>query len=134
MSLTEENVIQIQNIVNSSAISRGEMKDNLIDHLCCSIEHQMKEGISFDSALASALVELVPNGFKEIEFETFILLNAKQITMKKLTYLIGLIFSLLASVGVLLKTQKLPPANEHLIIGFGGLALFFVPLLMTIRK
>ena len=134
MSLTEENILQIQSIVEESPISRIEMKDNLIDHLCCAVEQRMKTGTSFDAALTSALVELVPNGFKEIEFETFILLNAKQITMKKLTYFAGLIFSMLASVGMLLKTQKLPPANELLILGFGGLALLFVPMLMMVRK
>lgn len=134
MTLTEENVIEIQGLVENSSISRSEMKDNLIDHLCCSVEHKMKTGKAFEVALTSALNELVPNGFKEIEFETFILLNAKQITMKKLTYLTGMIFSLLASVGMLLKILKLVLANELLILGFGGLALFFVPLLIMVRK
>jgi len=134
MNLTEENVLRIQGIVNESAVSRSEMKDNLIDHLCCSVEHKMKTGPGFESALASALAELAPNGFKEIEFETFILLNAKQITMKKLTYSTGLVFSVFASVGMLLKIFHLTGANELLILGFGGLALFFVPLLMMVRK
>ena len=134
MNLTEENVLQIQSTVEESPITRVEMKDNLIDHLCCSVEHKMKVGTAFESALSSALSELVPNGFKEIEFETFILLNTKQITMKKLTYSTGLIFSVFASVGMLLKIFHLPGANELLILGFGGLALFFVPLLMMVRK
>ncbi|MBI1766781.1 MAG: hypothetical protein HY015_06075 [Bacteroidetes bacterium] len=134
MNLTDENVSLIQSLLEESPITRVEMKDNLIDHLCCAVENKMKTGIAFEKALASALIELVPNGFKEIEFETFILLNTKQITMKKLTYLTGLIFSLFASVGVLLKVLRYPPANELLILGFGGLAICFVPLLWVVRK
>jgi len=134
MNLTEENIMHIQEILNASSVSRVEMRENLIDHLCCAIEQKMKRGTAFEQALDSAINELAPNGFKEIEFETFLMLNTKQITMKKLTYLTGLIFSIFASVGMLLKIFHLFGANEILMLGFAGLALFFVPLLMAIRK
>lgn len=80
------------------------------------------------------MLELAPNGFTELEIETYILLNQKTITMKKLTCSLGLTFSVLASIGFLFKILHWTGANEMLILGLGGLVLFFLPLLLLTRK
>ncbi|GHN01541.1 hypothetical protein WSM22_30300 [Cytophagales bacterium WSM2-2] len=134
MDLTQENISHIKSIVDASAVSRVEMKDNLIDHLCCAVESKMKAGIQFEDAIVKALNELAPHGFKAIEFETFLLLNAKKITMKKLTYFTGLAFSVFASVGMLFKIQHWTGANELLMLGFAGLAVVFAPLLIVTKR
>jgi len=134
MTLTPEQVAHIKQLVSNSNISRMAMKDDLIDHLCCSVEEKVSDRTPFEQALDRALLELAPNGFTELEIETYILLNQKTITMKKLTYSLGLTFSVLASIGFLFKILHWTGANEMLILGLGGLVLFFLPLLLLTRK
>lgn len=134
MSLSNENIKEISAILNKSKISNEQMRDNLIDHLCCATEAKMKTGKQFEDALTIALQELAPNGFAEIELESYLLLNSKSIAMKKLTYSLGLFFSISASLGFILKILHYPGANELLIVGLGGIAIVFLPLFLTSRK
>lgn len=120
-------------MVLESGISRSVMKENIIDHLCCSVECALSKGENFESALHKSLKALAPNGLKEIEFETIILLYPKIIIMKKLTYISGLLFSMMASVGYIFRILHLPGASELTILGFGGLTAVFAPLLIIIR-
>ncbi|MFN5171265.1 MAG: GldL-related protein [Cyclobacteriaceae bacterium] len=133
MTLSLEQIDQIKILVTRSEITRTDMKDDLVDHLCCSVEEKLQTGVLFQQALDRALHELVPNGFTELEIETYFLLNQKTITMKKLTYSLGLVFSVLASIGFLFKILHWTGANEMLILGLGGLVIFFLPLLVVTR-
>jgi hypothetical protein len=134
MSLSVENIYEIKEIIVKSKISNEQMRDNLIDHLCCATEAKMKIGDAFPIALATALKELAPNGFAEIELECYVLLNSKSVTMKKLTYSLGLFFSVCASFGLVLKILHYPGANELLIVGNGGIATIFLPLFLASKK
>jgi hypothetical protein len=129
MNLSQENLLLIKQTIDESPISRESMKENIIDHLGCAIEFKMTHGWDFQEAFSDALRELAPNGLLEIEHETYLLLNIKTITMKKLTYLSGLIFCILGSAGLMAYFFRMPGRNELLIAGFGGVLLIFVPLL-----
>jgi hypothetical protein len=134
MIISLENLRLIQRTIYESPISRHGMQADLIDHLCCEVEHRMNRGSDFDNAFEEALHLLAPNGLRELERETFFLLNLKTITMKKLTYVSGAVFSIFSSLGVLFKIFHFMGANELLIFGFGGLTLIFLPLLLITRN
>lgn len=134
MSLSHENLLAIKRTIAESPISRDSMKENIVDHLSCAIEFKMKCGWDFDEAFTEVITEFAPNGLREIEHETYLLLNIKTITMKKLTYLSGLAFSILASVGLLFKIFHLKGANELLVLGFGGALLIFMPLFLFTKQ
>jgi hypothetical protein len=133
MSLSVENINTIGQIVSASPISRQAMVDDLIDHLCCAVEEKMERGVAFTVALETSLHDLAPRGFGEIEIETYFLLNQNTVTMKKFTYASGLFFSICASLSLIFKIIHLKGANELLLIGFGGLAVVFAPMLMVVR-
>ena len=134
MKFSSEHLAAIRQVVDESSIRRMDMRENIIDHLSCAVEYKLLNGISFENALQTAIYEFAPNGFKEIEFETEILLHPKTIIMKKLTYLSGLLFSIAASFGSIFKILHLPGANELTVIGFAGLAIVFAPLLVIVRQ
>jgi hypothetical protein len=134
MTVSQENLVAIQRAIVESPISRRRMQEDIIDHLCCEVEYRMSCGCDFDNAFEQALHLLAPNGLKELERETFFLLNSKTIIMKKLTYVSGAVFSILSSTGILFKILHWFSANEFLIIGFGGLLLIFLPLLWIARN
>ena len=134
MNLSSENLLAIQQTIQASPISRDSMKENIIDHLSCAVEFRMTHGWDFEEAFTEVLHEFAPNGLSEIEHETYLLLNIKKITMKKLTYLSGLAFCIIASVGFLLKIFHMPGANELLVLGNGGALLIFVPLFLLTKQ
>lgn len=87
-NLTEKEIETIVQKVNSSKIEFDEMREDLIDHLCCSIEDDIKKGLSFEQAYNDAFNNICPDGFDEIQRETVFLLTYKKIkTIKRILYL-----------------------------------------------
>lgn len=134
MKFSSEHLDAIQEFVEQSPISRSQMRENIIDHLCCAVEYRLLNGVDFEEALESSITEFAPNGLKEIEHETHLLLNYNSIFMKKITYGSGFAFSFMASVGIFFKILHYTGANELVILGFGGLAAIFIPLLSLTRN
>jgi hypothetical protein len=69
--LTEKNIEFISRKINGSNIELNEMREDLIDHFCCAIEEDMKKGSSFDKAYDKSYQNICPDGFDEIQRETF---------------------------------------------------------------
>ncbi|MBQ4820329.1 hypothetical protein [Aquimarina sp. MMG016] len=134
MKLTKEQEDKICDFVDSQGLQLQSLRDDILDHLCCVIENELRRGKSFEKSLQDALLELAPNGLIDMERKTIFLLNSKRIIMmKKLMYLIGFIGSVVLTVGVTFKLLYYPYANKLLTIGFLLLLLVYVPLL-TIDK
>lgn len=120
--------------VTNSGIKNQRLKDDLIDHLCCIIELQMKKGIGFEDALNMAVFQVAPNGLGEIEQETIFLLNYSKIMfMKRFTYTSGYLFALASILGIFFKMMHFPGATLLSFIGGSGLVFVFLPLLLVNR-
>jgi hypothetical protein len=132
--ISHDYVDEVIRAVDNSSLKDQSLKDDLVDHLCCLIELQMKKGSTFENARAYALEQTAPNGLDEIQQETIFLLNySKIIFMKRLTYTLGFIFSAAFVVGIFLKLMHLPLATILLFGGGSGLAFIFLPLMLINR-
>ena len=132
MILTADQINVIDEAVKDR-ISISTLRDDLVDHLCCSVESRMQRGEGFEESLAEALHELAPDGLRRIEIETQQLLNAKMINMKKLTYLLGSVSAMAMSFGWLLRVLRMGElGNAVFAFGALGFAALFLPL-MTIN-
>ncbi|MEM6828923.1 MAG: hypothetical protein AAGA66_10075 [Bacteroidota bacterium] len=120
--------------VETSEISNQSLKEDLIDHLCCLVEMELKAGNDFNDAYEKALQQTAPNGLNEIQNETIFLLNySKIMLMKRLTYVLGYIFALAWVIGIFFKLMHLPGATILMFSGGTGLAFIFFPLLLINR-
>ena len=129
MRLTPEQEYFVYDFVERQNISNELLKNDLIDHLFCTIELQLKKGNSFNDAFDKALKQLAPNGLREIEKETIYLLNYnKIIIMKKFMYFIGFLGATALTAGITFKLLNLPFGYEFFATGFLILLLIFVPL------
>jgi len=116
--------------IDQSGLRLPDLRDDLLDHLCCIVEEEMQQGADFEAAYQHALSRLCPNGADEIERETIFLLNIQKIIrMKKLTYGVGLLASISVSIGYFLVLMNWPIGTEIFNYGFLALVLVFVPLL-----
>lgn len=134
MKLSPEQISALRGYIDQSAINIPTLKDDVLDHLCCVVEHKMEYGKTFDAALAEAFYELAPNGLDDIQYETVFLLNStKIIRMKKIMYSIGLISSIATSIGWLFSVLHWPGGRELFNYGVLGFLLLFVPMLIIDR-
>ena len=135
MSLTQEQVNRIYQRVDDSLIKTRTLKDDVIDHLCCLVEDGISRGVEFETALGLAMKEVAPDGLNEIQFQTTILLNFNMIIrMKKLTYAVGLLSSMMMCIGATMNILHLPGAGNLAVVGVGTIgffafALLYLPLL-----
>ncbi|MEO9871736.1 hypothetical protein [Ekhidna sp.] len=132
--INEEYIDKIIEEVHASSIKDKSLKDDLIDHLSCLVEIEMKNGKSFETAYSKAFNQTAPNGLDEIQQETIFLFNYSKIMfMKRLTYTTGYLFALASIVGIFFKMMNLPGATTLAFIGGSGLAFIFLPLLLINR-
>ncbi len=130
MRLTEEQEGKIKKFIDAQGLRHRELRDDLLDHLCCVVDSELKKGRAFDQSFSEAVKELAPKGLIDIERKTLFLLNSKRIIMmKKLMYLIGFIGSFALTIGVTFKLLLYPGANMFFMIGFLTLLLIFIPML-----
>lgn len=119
-------------VVEGSTIKKKELKDDLIDHFCCLIEMDMDRGLDFDSAFQRAQEQTAPNGLDEIQRETVLLLNYNRILfMKKLTYIIGFLSSVLLALGFFFKIMHLPGSLAMTMLGTMGMVFLFIPMILV---
>jgi hypothetical protein len=85
VKLSDEKIDFIRAEIDKSAISLQSLKDDLLDHFCCFVEHEMRRGLTFEEAFAKALREVCPNGLDEIQRETIFLLTTPKIMVLKKT-------------------------------------------------
>jgi len=130
MKLSPEQEERVVNFVNSQNLKLPALRDDILDHLCCVVESDLKAGKTFDQSLQDAISEIAPNGLIDLERKTFFLLNSKRIIMmKKLMYFIGFVGAATLATGITSKMLWYPGANTLFIIGFLLLLLIFVPML-----
>jgi hypothetical protein len=130
MKLTDQQEEIVRNCVDAQGLKLKNLRDDVIDHLCCAIESQLRKGKAFDQLLQDAMAEIAPNGLIDLEHKTIFLLNSKRIIiMKKFLYLIGFIGSVTFTAGVTFKLLHMSGGNELFIAGFLIILLVFIPLL-----
>lgn len=130
MKLSKDQIAQIRQAIDQSAISNALLKDDILDHVCCVTEHKISRGKKFEEAVEEAFRELAPGGLDEIQRESVFLLNSEKIIMmKKAMYSVGLISSMALSLGWLFRFLHWPGGDELATYGFLGFAFVFVPML-----
>ena len=125
--LNETQIEQIAGTVNASAIASAEMKDDLIDHLCCMVEDEMSKGKEFETAYREALQRFCPNGLDEIQSETVFLMPSKSRKKLERTLNVSGFISLTGVLAtVIMKMLHVPGAGIlFLTTAFVVLFMFF---------
>lgn len=114
--LTNEQIQFIKEKINSSKIQSQELKDDLIDHFCCFIEDEIAKGSDFNSAYEKAYTIICPDGFEELENETFFLFNYKKLkSMKRIIYISAYLSAFIFASSIVFKIQHWPYTRYMLI-------------------
>ena len=90
-NLTNEQIDFIAKQVNKSNIDSKELKEDLIDHFCCLIEDDLKNGKNFEESSNKTFKTIFPDGFDKNHRKSIILLTSRNIKIMK-AFLFSLCF------------------------------------------
>lgn len=127
-TITEENIDFIYRDVQVKGITLEGLLDEMVDHICCSIEPDINEGVLFKIAYKNLMDTVESSTFKNVQHQTLLSTNLKFQNMKKLMVVLGSLSALFLSAGSILKLFNLTPASLLLLLGATIAVLGFFPL------
>jgi len=133
-NVTEAQVEFILKDIEARGVVLEDLRDNLLDHMCCIIEEEMDENEDFKVFYESVLPRFFKENLMEIQVETDNLIKFKNFySMKKIMKISGITTVLLTTLGAILKTMHLPGAGITIVLGGFVFSLIFLPLLIAIK-
>ncbi|MGA1977347.1 MAG: hypothetical protein ABSG89_05755 [Bacteroidales bacterium] len=118
---------QISRDVRKQDITFSHLLDDLIDHVCCDVEHEMQNGLNFSEAYRRVKQKMGSRRLKEIQELTLYAVDVKYRHMKTTMKISGVAGTVLFGFAALLKIQHWPGAGILLTLGALTLALVFLP-------
>ena len=83
--LNENQVAHIGQIIKEKGVKNAELRDELLDHVCCQVENRMDNGQPFRQALAASLDTFEEDEMKEIQARCLAVFHKKYSIMKKVS-------------------------------------------------
>jgi hypothetical protein len=107
---------------------------NLLDHICCIVEQQLKEDDDFECFYREIIKQFYRKELHEIEEETISLLTFKNYyAMKKLMIMSGILSATAFIVGFFFKIMAWQGTAFFLVIAVGVLSFLFFPLVVLLK-
>lgn len=130
--LTIENIEIIAADVRSQEIVFSHLGDDLVDHICCDVEHEMERGLVFHEAYARVRQKFGRGGLKEIQERTLYATDTKYRIMKNTMKISALAGTILFGFAAMFKIQHWPGAGIMLTLGAVILTFVFVPSALVV--
>lgn len=132
--ISEQQIDFILNDISARGVEMESLQQNLLDHICCIIEHDLEENGDFESFYQNTVKRFYKDALWEIEEETLRLLTFKNYyTMKKTMIVSGTFSAAAMSIGIFFKFMHWPGASVLIILGIAVSSLVFLPLLFTLK-
>lgn len=132
--LSEQQTAYILSDIRRRGVEMEDLQLNLLDHVCCIVEQNLKEGDDFERFYQSTIKQFFKHELWEIEEETITLLTFKNYyAMKKTMIVSGAIAVVALLTGSFFKIMHWPGASVMLILGIGTLSLLFLPLMLILK-
>ncbi len=131
MRLSEKQEQKVIDYVQRHRLKLHLLGDDLIDHLCCRIENDLRHGQAFEQSMENALAEVAPNGIGELQKKTLESFNSKgTIMLKKVNRVFGILGALGFFGGFVFKALSYPGYLELFTVGYLFYSILFFPLLV----
>jgi hypothetical protein len=130
--LSLQNIDQISKDIRRQEITFSHLADELIDHICCDVEYQMKNGLSFPEAYHSVKEKMGSRRLKEIQEETLYVVDTKYRHMKNTMKISAIAGTIMLGFAALFKIMHWPGAGILLTLGAFTLAFVFMPSALTV--
>lgn len=123
MDLSISQIEFIKKEIRRRGIKMKSLQQDLLDHICCLIEEQTKNGTSFERAYENAIKQFGENGLEKVQNETNISLIKNQLVMTAQRIFQGFMpFIILGFIWLII----LLPVNQSGVFLSVGLLFMFV--------
>jgi hypothetical protein len=130
--LSLQNIDQISKDIRRQEITFSHLADELIDHICCDVEYQMKNGMSFPEAYRLVKEKVGSRRLKEIQEETLYIVDTKYRLMKNTMKISAIAGTVMLGFAALFKIMHWPGAGILMTLGAFTLAFIFMPSALTV--
>ncbi|MRR20296.1 hypothetical protein EG827_08890 [bacterium] len=130
--LSLRDIALISRDVSSQEIIFPHLADELIDHICCDVEDEMRNGMSFHDAYSVVRGKIGRRRLKEIQEETLYAVDTKYRNMKRTMKISAIAGTVMLGFSALFKIMHWPFAGLLLTLGGLALAFVFMPSALTV--
>lgn len=132
--LSDQQTDYILSDIRRRGVEMEDLQLNLLDHICCLIEQNLKEGEDFEAFYKQTIPKFFKHELWEIEQETITLLTFKNYyAMKKTMITSGAVAVIALLGGSFFKIMHWPGAGVMLVFGIGILCFLFLPLMFLLK-
>lgn len=122
----------ITEFVKRQEIVFSHLCDDLIDHICCEIEDEMKNEAGFEEAFERVRKRIGKDRLREIQEETLYAVDSKYRKMKKAMLISSVAGTILVGLASVLKILHIPMAGAMLTLGAFMIIFIFLPSSLTV--
>jgi len=126
-SLDKRQVALIISDVENARITFSHLADELIDHICCEVENEMRRGKNFEEAYELIKQQTGIKVLQKIQENTHYLIDKNYRIMKMTMKITGNVSLAILGLATVMKILHWPGASILLFLGFVVLCLFFFP-------
>ncbi|MGB0897328.1 MAG: hypothetical protein ACPGU9_02755 [Flavobacteriaceae bacterium] len=132
--IKDEHIDFILNDISNRGVVVSDLKENILDHVCCIIEKEMPADADFYDFYEEVITRFFNNDLKEIQKEADYLLSSKYIDVLTVALKISGVFSVVfLMLGMYYKLNHLQGTGILLLIGVVLFSLFFLPILIYLK-
>lgn len=132
--INEKQIDFILNDIRARGVEMESLRNDLLDHICCIIEQNLKEEEDFENFYANTITGFYKDELWEIEEETLRLLTFKNYyAMKKTMITSGVASTISLGLGLIFKFMHWPGAGFLILLGIALAGLLFLPLVFTLK-
>ena len=131
--LTDREIGLISREIDRQGLTYTLLKDELLDHICCDIEAEMENGLTFNEAYRKVKRIIGNSRIRQLQDETLYLINKKYRRMKKLMYVLGVAAPVLITIGGLMKIFHWPGAGLLITLALFTTGIVFLPVFVMVR-
>lgn len=133
-TLSDEQVDYIANDIRRNGVNIEDLQLNLLDHVCCIIERNIKDGDNFEAFYQQTIKCFYKKELSEIEEETVYLLTIKNYYLMKKSMIVSGAFAVFILVmGAIFKIGHWPGAGILIFSGMVVFSLVFLPLVFLLK-
>jgi hypothetical protein len=122
----------ISSDIRKQEIAFSHLMDELIDHVCCDVEWEMKQGLDFSEAYRKVKEKIGSRGLKEIQEETLFEVDTKYRKMKNTMKISGIAGTVMLGCAAVIKILHFPGAGILMTLGALITSLIFMPSAMVV--
>jgi len=132
--ITESQIEYILNDIRRNGIDTEDLQLNLLDHICCILEQELKEDDDFERFYKKTVRQFYKKELREIEDETIALLTFKNFyIMKKVMIVSGIFSAIMFLIGSVFKLMHMEGTIVFVLAAIFSFSFIFLPLVFLLK-